>query len=239
MYISSLQTLEHDHTQQANENAGELDALEKHRCGAALVATTATVGAIGAAVDGAIVVIEGQTLVAESQVLRDALVEAVTTANVQALKVVGVLEEHILVLVKALESAGVVWEVVRVIRGTGVAQEDALHLIGALVGKLRVVCHDIRIARVSHEDEFALREGVEDSVQQEQPDVKSCVNVGKVERAGVEAAARVVGIDKLHVCTRYLLGRGCQIMLVDVWNSARPVGVDLGHVLPRCEVTCE
>ena len=87
------------------------------------------------------------------------------------------LEEHVLVLVEALEAGGVVRELVAVVGGAGVAQQDALHLVGEVLDHLRVVLHDVGVAGVGDEDELALGEGFEDAVEQVLADGESGADV--------------------------------------------------------------
>lgn len=75
---------------------------------------------------------------------------AVTIRNIQVGQVSGVQEEHVLRLFYVLESGGVVWELVARIRCRGVAEEDALDLIGKVGGQFWVVAHDVAVAGVCH-----------------------------------------------------------------------------------------
>lgn len=70
-------------------------------------------------------------------------------------------------LVQVLESRGVVRELVARVSGGGIAKEDALDLAGELGCHFGIVAHDIAIAGVCDQDEFALREGFKDFLQQE------------------------------------------------------------------------
>lgn len=233
-----LQELEHDHAQEADEHGAVLETTEVQRSGTALVTTFA--GSIDAAVHGTVVItVERQALVVESDVLRNALVVAVSALDVQAHEVLGVLEEHVLVLVEALEAGGVVGELVAGVGGGRVAQENALDLAGEVLDHLRVVLHDIGVAGVGDKDELALGESLEDAVEKELADGEGGLDVGEVERAGIEAAAGVGGVDELHVGASHLLGGGGQVVEVDIGQVTAPVAVDVRHVLPGLEVAGE
>lgn len=70
--------------------------------------------------------------------------------NIQVGQVSRIQEEHILRLFYALESGRVVRELVARIRCRGVAEEDALDLIGEVGGQFWVVAHDVAVAGVCH-----------------------------------------------------------------------------------------
>lgn len=49
-----------------------------------------------------------------------------------------------------------------------------MYLAWVVGGELGVVGHDVAIGSVGHKDEFALREGLEDFVEEEFADRESC-----------------------------------------------------------------
>jgi hypothetical protein len=125
---------------------------------------------------------KGQSLISKGQVLGNRLVVALSVGNVETAEVIGVQEEHVLLLVQVLETAGVVGESVARVCSSGVAQEDALHLVGVGSCHQRVILHDIAVASVGDKDELPLREGLEDLGQKELADGESGRNIGEVER---------------------------------------------------------
>lgn len=77
--------------------------------------------------------------------------------------------------------------------------------------------------------------GAEDLLEQELADAEGGGHVAEVEGPGVEGAAGVGVVDEVHVVARDLLGRGGQVVEVDVGHVGRPVGVDGRHVHPGHE----
>ena len=144
-------------------------------------------------------------------------------------------EEEVLAPVDLLEDGGVVRESDLGVGRAHVADEDALQLVRKVERHLRIGLHDVAVARVGHQDELALREGLEDLGEQEVPDREGGADVAEVQRPGVEAAARVGAVDELHVDPRRLLRRRGQVVEVEVRDGAGPVRVHVRHVQPRRE----
>lgn len=121
-----------------------------------------------------------QALIPVRDILLNRHIPALPALDIQSLEIVRHEEEHITALIQALESLGIVWELVLGVCGRGVAQEDALHLTGVLVRHGGVVAHDVRVGGVGDEDEFALGEGLEDFFEEEFADGKGGGDVGEV-----------------------------------------------------------
>ena len=145
------------------------------------------------------------------------------------------IKEHIGRIIQTLEPARVVRELIPRIGLARVAQEDALHLPRELCRHGRVIAHHVRVARVGHQHEFPLRIGLEDLLEQKLTDRQSRTDVAEVEGPRVEAAAGVGLVDEVHVVAGDLLGRGGEVVEVEVGDGARPVGVDVRHVHPGGE----
>ena len=108
-----------------------------------------------------------------------------TVLNVQVGKIVGVLEEHVGLLVEVLEARGIVREAVVIGRG-GIAQKDALDLVGVVNSELWIVFHDVAVRYVTNEDELPVREGLEDALKQELAYGQCLVCISEVQRTGIE-----------------------------------------------------
>jgi hypothetical protein len=166
-------------------------------------------------------------------ILLDGLVQTLSIHDIQAHEIIRLAEEHVAVRVEALEARCVVGKPHGGIGGRGVAQKDTLYLVREVVGELRVVLHDVAVGGVGDEHKLALGEGGKDLLQQEHADGERGGHIGEVERASVKGAAGVGLVDEVHVVAGCLLGGGGQVVEVRVvGEGARPVGVDLGHVLP-------
>lgn len=63
-------------------------------------------------------------------------------------------------------------------------------------GELWVVGHDIAVGRIGHENEFSLREGLEDLVEEEFTDGECRRRVAEVQGAGVEGSEGVGLVDE-------------------------------------------
>ena len=100
---------------------------------------------------------------------------------------------------------------------------------------MRIGFHDVAIARVSHQDEFPSRIGLEDFIEQVFADTERSRYVAEIEGSSVKGAARVGLVDEVHVIASDLLGGRRQVVEMDVWDGTRPIGVDLGHVFPLDE----
>jgi hypothetical protein len=174
----------------------------------------------------------------ESDVLGNGLVQALTIGNVQTSQVIRYLEEHVAAVVQTLEPFSVVREPHIAVCCGCVAQEDALNLLGEVVGELWVILHDIRVGRVGDENELPLRESLEDLLQKVHANRQRSRDVREVEWSGVEGAAGVGLVDEVHVETGALLRSSGEVMeMRAVRQGARPVGIDIGHVHPWCERT--
>lgn len=126
------------------------------------------------------------------------------------------LEEHVRVLIQILKPARVVREPIAIIRGTCVPQEDTLDLAREILGQLRIVLHDIAVAGVCHQDEFAFRESLKDLVEQEFADAEGRRHVAEVQGPGVKGAAGVGFVDEVHVVAGDLLGGRGEVVEVEV-----------------------
>lgn len=100
---------------------------------------------------------------------------------------------------------------------------------------LRIIAHDIRVRSVGNEDEFPLREGLEDAVEEVFADAEGGGDVGEVEGAGVEGTEGIGVVDVGHVLPRRLLGGGGEVVEMGVCQGSRPVTVDIRHVHPGDE----
>lgn len=149
-----------------------------------------------------------ESLVTECQVLGDRLVVALAVRDIQIGKVIRVQEEHVLGLGEILKSRRVVRELVARIRGRGVAKENTLHLARELGRHFGIVAHHVAVTGVCDQDELALGECFENLLQQKLADREGGGDIAEVERSGIKGAARVGGVDKLHVVPSDLL-RGC------------------------------
>lgn len=76
--------------------------------------------------------------------------------------------------------------------------------------------HDVVIARVADQHEFALREGLDDFCEQCFAHCEGLVDGREVERTRVEGSGGVGVVDELHVDTGRLLGGGGEVVEV-VW----------------------
>lgn len=142
------------------------------------------------------------------------------------------LEEHVAVLIQVLEPARVVGEFIPVVRGAGVAQEDALHLPREIRRHLRIILHHVAVARVCHEDKLPLRIRLEDLGEEVLAYAQGGLHITEVQRPGVEGAAGVGFVDEVHVVARDLFRGGGEVVEVEVGDGARPVGVDVRHIFP-------
>ena len=114
-----------------------------------------------------------------------------------------------------------------------------MHLPRKLSRHRWVISHDIAVARVRNQDEFPLWECTEDLLEQVFAYAEGFVDVAEIEGTRVEGSAGVRLVDEIHVIARDLLGRGGQVVEVEVRDTARPVGVDIRHVHPRRKRTRE
>lgn len=137
-----------------------------------------------------------QPLLAKRHILHHTRIIALPIRDVQPPQVVRHVEEHVLALRQALKPRRIVGEPVGAVGAGRVAQEDALHLVRAVVRQLRVVGHDVRVGGVAHQDELALREGLEDPVEEVLADCERCRDVGEVEGPGIEGAEGVGLVDE-------------------------------------------
>lgn len=78
-----------------------------------------------------------KALIAESEILRDRLIVAVSACEIDAHEIIGIEEEHVLRLIELLETRSIVREAVTGISSRCVAEEDALNLVGI------VLCHSV------------------------------------------------------------------------------------------------
>jgi hypothetical protein len=148
------------------------------------------------------------SLSGEGNILLDRLVQALAVGNVQASKVIRHVEEHVAAVVQALEAFGVVREPVAAVGGGSVAQEDALDLVGEVMGELRIILHDVRVGCIGNKHELPLRESDKDLSEQVVADSQSSLDIGEVERSCVEGSAGVGLVDKVHVVASGLLRSG-------------------------------
>ena len=148
------------------------------------------------------------------------------------LQIIRHVEEHVLLLRDALESRRIIGELVLVIRGGRVSQQDTRYLAGVILIHGRIVFHDIMVAGIRHKDKLALGERVEDLVEEELAHLERLLGIGEVERSGVERAQWVRLVDELHVGAGDLLGQRGQVVEVDTGRGRGPVCVDIGHVHP-------
>ena len=146
-------------------------------------------------------------------------------------------KEHIRIFDNALKPAGIVREMVTVISRGRIPQENTLDLARVIFRQCRVRLHDIAVARVCHENELPLGVRQKDLVQQESSDLQCCANIAEIQGPGIEGAARVSLIDEVHVVAGHLFWSRSQVMEVEVWDAARPIGVDIRHVHPLRERT--
>ena len=154
-------------------------------------------------------ILKRHILVVESRFLVNRAVDALSIDKIDILEVVWLLEEHIEVAVQILKVLGVVRELKLIsLRLRHVSNKNTRHLPRKILRHLRVLPHDIGVRSVAHEDEFALRVGLKDAVEQEFTDGERGVDVGEVEGTRVEGAERVGFVDEVHVVWGSLLGGG-------------------------------
>lgn len=130
-----------------------------------------------------------QILLAKRDILRKRRVHTLAIDKVQPRQIVGIVEEHVRAVIQVLEPFGRIGKRVITVRGVrvgrtvgrgGVLEPDALYLARVVDGHLRVVGHDIAVGRVGHENEFSLRKGLEDLVEEEFTDREGRRDVAKV-----------------------------------------------------------
>lgn len=123
----------------------------------------------------------------------------------------------------------VVRELVAGVCGSRVSQQDARDLAREGGDHLWVVVHDVVVARVADQYEFALRKGLDDFCKQRLAHREGLVDGREVERTCVEGAGGVGVVDKLHIDTGGLFGGRGEVVEV-VWvvgMLAQPRSVDL------------
>lgn len=128
-----------------------------------------------------------------------------------------------------LEPARVVRELVAGVCGGCVSQQDARDLAREGGDHLWVVVHDVVVACVADQYEFALWEGLDDFCEQRLAHREGLVHGREVERTCVEGAGGVGVVDELHVDAGGLLGGRGEVVKV-VWVVGvltRPRSVDL------------
>lgn len=138
-------------------------------------------------------------------ILRKRRVHTLPVDKVQPRQIVRVVEEHVRAVVQSLKVFRRVREWIIAVRGVrigravgrrGVLEPDALHLARVVGGHLRVVGHDIAVGGVGDQDELALREGLEDLVEEEFADRERGGDVAEVEGPRVEGAEGVGLVDE-------------------------------------------
>ena len=113
----------------------------------------------------------------EGHVLGYRLVETLPIHNIQPRQIIRLTEEHITPVVQSLKPLGVVREPHVGVGGRRVAEEDALNLVGVVVGELGVSLHDIAVRSIGDEDEFARGESLENFGEEEFADGEGGGNV--------------------------------------------------------------
>jgi len=76
-------------------------------------------------------------------------------------------EKHVHLLIQILEASRIIRKAVPTVRAGRVPQENALHLARKLGRHGGVVAHDVAVAGIGDEDEFALRKSAEDLLEEE------------------------------------------------------------------------
>ena len=106
-----------------------------------------------------------QPLRTKRNILLHTRIQALPTLDIEIRQVIRRDEEHVRVLVQSLEARRIIREMITAVRRARVPEEDALHLSWKLGRHLGIGFHDVGIRRVSHEDELASREGLEDLLE--------------------------------------------------------------------------
>ena len=144
-------------------------------------------------------------------------------------------KEHIGILNNALKPTCIVREMVTIISRGCIPQEDTFDLTRVIFRHCRVRLHDIAVACVCHENELPLRVRLKDLVQQESSDAQGCADIAEIQGPSIEGAAGIGLVDEVHVVASHLLRSGSQVVEMEIWNAARPIGVDIRHIHPLRE----